>query len=170
MKPTDEQVLNLRIEDGEEEEDIDIYIDQNEFEEYPSIEYKHAAADSIKFDFLVPGSFVALLSPSSGFEPFYLVEVLDKCVSETMLEDKHGHVIPAGMMHIVCSYFEKDSENKNYLSFKKSKNFDDGLILLKEICSLNDQRGICIYLLRYPLTNCVQALPIRNELFIQANS
>ena len=84
-----------------------------------------------------------------------------------MLEDKHGHVIPAGMMHIVGSYFEKDSENKNYVSFKKSKNFDDVLILLKEICSLNIDfdgekmtRGICIYLLRYPLTNCVQALPM----------
>ena len=138
---TDEEVMNLRIDgddiaevddDAEElEEDVEL-----EEEEDPQVIIDRARFDGAKFEFLTTGSYVALYS-GGQFEQFYLVEVLDKGVSETNMKDNHGHVIPANHHYITGSYFEKDHEKRNYVQYKKSKKFLSVFINIGEIACVN---------------------------------
>ena len=80
---------------------------------------------------------MALPTHASGFEQFYLVEVIGKGVANQDLADQHGHRISLGKLYIKGAYFEKESENTKQVSYKKSRKFDNVLIDLAEISSIN---------------------------------
>ena len=134
---SDENVMNLRIH-GDDFDEIDDSVDEEEEEEEvnPQVIIDRDRFDGAKFELLTPGSYVALHS-HTAFEQFYLVEVLDKGVSEIVMKDNHGHVIPANHHYMFGSYFEKEKEKRDYVQYKKSKNFQSVLINIDEIACVN---------------------------------
>ena len=133
----DDEVMNLKI-DGSDiaEVDGDYSAEAVEGEDDPQVIIDRAAFNGAKFEFLTPGSYVALYS-GGQFEQFYLVEVIDKGISETNMEDDHGHIIPANHHFIIGSYYEKDQEKRDYVKYKKCKNFFNVFINIGEIACVN---------------------------------
>ena len=138
VKSNDEQILSLSFDlDGEGDDDSN---DLSPAEIFDVMEEDDAMdlQSSIKFDFLADGSFVALFSPSHRIEQFYLVGVLEKGFADEIIEDNHGHVIHAGMYYMKGRFYEKiGKEAKIYVEYRKSKNFEEVLVHINEICSVN---------------------------------
>ena len=132
----DEEIMSLRI-DGDVIAEVDDDGIEEDMEDDPHVIIDNVCFNNIKFDFLTIGAYVALYSPTSGFEPFYLVEVLDKGIAKKRMEDEHAHNIPASQHFMLGCYFEKDQEKRNHVLYKKSKKFSSVLINMNEIASVN---------------------------------
>ena len=131
--------MSLRI-DGDditEVDEDDASEEVMDVEDDPQVIVDNTRFNTIKFDFLTVGSYVALFSPTTGFEPFYLVEVLQKGIADTRMEDEHNHTIPASRQYMLGCYYEKDNEKRSHVLYKKSKNFSNVLINMNEIASVN---------------------------------
>ena len=61
------------------------------------------------------GKCIALFSPPSSSELFYLCKVLDYGVAPETFEDTYHHVIPEDSN---CQYLEKKIERKNKITYK----------------------------------------------------
>ena len=57
------------------------------------------------------GNIIALFSPPSSFELFYLCKVVNFGVAQIELKDEYDHVILDGQSFIQCQYLEKVGEN-----------------------------------------------------------
>ena len=65
-----------------------------------------------------PGNVIALYSPPTAFEMFYLCKVLDTGIASEKMVDESNHNIDIGTQFIMCQYFEKVKEKRSYLSYK----------------------------------------------------
>ena len=61
---------------------------------------------------------IALYSPPTSLELFYLCKVIDFGVAECTLTDQNNHVISEGCNYILRQYFQKEKEKKNKVIHK----------------------------------------------------
>jgi len=91
--------------------DYDYSDDEREFEDDDvEDEEDHEAyelrADCV-LDVLQICSFIALYSPPSSFELFYLCKVLDFGTATEDMVDAYNHRVPMGTKYVLCNYLEK---------------------------------------------------------------
>ena len=96
--------------DSESESDDEIQNDNAE-EEHEEQQLR----DSCILELLECGQFIALYSPPSASELFYLRKVLVYGVASGTCQDIYQHTIPKG---IKCQYLEKKSEKKNKIFYR----------------------------------------------------
>ena len=64
------------------------------------------------------GNSIALYSPPSAFEPFYLCKGLDIGVATEKLVDACNHQFDIGTKYITCHYLEKVKEKRLTITYK----------------------------------------------------
>ena len=141
LKVTDDNVMNLEIERGASSDNIEIEGD-NEWHDDGIESINNDIVDvsdvsDVKFDIIEEDTFVGLLSPTSGFESFYLVKVIEKGIAKENKDYKHGHAINVGQKYTIGEYYEKVSEKKNNVFYNKCKKFDNVLIHINEITTVS---------------------------------
>ena len=101
----------LAIDDSDSESDSD-----NEFEE-DDVEEQLIRGTCI-LELLECEKFIALFSPPSANELFYICIVLDFGIATSAIVDIYHHGILEGHPCIKCQYLEKDIEKKNKIMYK----------------------------------------------------
>ena len=91
---------------------------------------------SVLNEIIEVGSYIGLRSPTSSIELFYLVEVVDKGVSQECIKTTSG-VIQIGESFLKVRYLEKVQDNRKGVKFMVSKFFSPVYINLAEVFTTN---------------------------------
>ena len=62
------------------------------------------------FELIEPGTFVAVRSSTNAFEPFYLIEIVDKGIASYNITDSYGHMILKCERYAEGIYLEKQTD------------------------------------------------------------
>ena len=73
------------------------------------------------FDAVEKGATIALFSPPSSSELFYLCNVLDMKVAKEDICDIYNHAVSKGGKYHECQYYEKSAEKKGFIQYKLLK-------------------------------------------------
>ena len=91
------------------------------------------------FELMEPGTFVAVRSSTNAFEPFYLIEIVDKGIASYNITDSYGHMIIKGKRYAEGIYLEKQIESKKSVKYEYARRKDNVFIYLHEIVVTNIQ-------------------------------
>ena len=73
------------------------------------------------FELVEPGTFVEIQSPPNAIEPFFIVEVFHRGVSQENLFDSNGHSIVSGEHYAEVGYLQKKNEKKRIVRYTHPK-------------------------------------------------
>ena len=73
------------------------------------------------FDAVEKGATIALFSPPSSSELFYLCKVLDMKVAREDTCDIYNHAVSKRDKHFECQYYKKSAEKKGFIQYKLLK-------------------------------------------------
>ena len=79
-------------------------------------------AEPEMYTFVEVNSFVALYSPATSFEPFYVVKVISKSTANDDMIDIYGHTIQKGSKFLKGFYLEKIEQKKDNIIYEQLKN------------------------------------------------
>ena len=144
----DNQLFSLELNNYYEEDDY------SEIDEHIAENNDGCNTLQLKFDFIEPGTYVALRTPISC-ESFYLFKITSKHLADDYLTDPHGHTIAKGESYFVGCIFEKTANEMKKQSTNNQKDLQMFLCTLMR-CLQQMLTLMVSYLTSVSTSYCVQ--------------